>query len=116
MRLVTKHSMQLSPQHTNSSVAGIDARAKKLIEQFETTLSNKLKEGAFASTYNSIDDILIRKFHLSDIDKMDFPDFFQKTAFISKGVRGNLQKAEGKILTYKEANDRVGKSLNEEMP
>jgi hypothetical protein len=108
--------MQHRPIHTTSSTAGIDAQAKALIEQFETTLSNSLKEDVFASTYSSIDDILIRKFHLSDIDRMDFPDFSHKTEFIPKGVRGNIQKAEGKILTYKEADDIVDMGLNEEMP
>jgi hypothetical protein len=107
---------QLTPIDTISSKAGINAQAKDLIEQFAATLSNKLRADVFATTYSSIDDILIQKFHLSDIDKMDFPDFSRKTEFIPKGVRGNIQKAEGKILTYKEADDIVGKGLNEEMP
>lgn len=106
---------QIATTKTNS-LTGISSQAKALIEKFEETLSNNLKEDKFVSEYNSIDDILIKKYKLNDLDNMDFPDFSKKTEFITKGVRGSISKAEGKILTYKEAEEIIEKGLNEEMP
>lgn len=104
------------PIPATSSVSGINDRAKELIDRFEKDLLNNLQAEKFTSPYSSIDDILIHKYHLTDIDTMDFPDLSAKTEFIAKGVRGNIQKAEGNILTYEEAAAMVDKSLNEEMP
>jgi len=97
-------------------ITGISMQAKALIEKFELTLSNNLKTDKFVSDYNSIDDILIKKYKLTDIDNMDFPDFSNKTEFITKGVRGNISKAEGKILTYKEGEEIIEKGLTIELP
>jgi hypothetical protein len=107
---------QLAFINQNGSIPGINTQAKELIEKFEANLLSNLKADLFNSTYQSIDDILVQKYHLTDITNMDFPDFSTKTEFIPKGVRGNIQKAEGKILTYQEADEIVGKGLNEEMP
>jgi hypothetical protein len=106
---------QLATAQVNP-ITGISTQAKALIEKFEAILSNNLKADKFVSAYNSIDDILIKKYKLTDIDNMDFPDFSNKTEFITKAVRGNISKAEGKILTYKEGEEIIEKGLNDEMP
>ena len=95
---------------------GISSQAKALIQRFEEAVSNNLKAEKFASPYNSIDDILSKKYKLSNLDNMDFPDFGHKSEFITKSVRGNISKAEGKILTYKEADEIIEKGLNEDLP
>ena len=98
------------------SLSDISAAAQALIDKFENALSSNLKQQRFISPYRSIDDILIRKYHLSSLDKIDFPDLTGKTEFITHSIRGNLSKAEGKILTYEEANDIVDKALTEALP
>ncbi len=107
---------QLAHINHEGAMIGLNDQARALIDQFEANLLSNLQANFFASTYSSLDDILINKYHLSGIDKMDFPDFSHKTEFISKGVRGNIQKAEGKILTYKEAEEIMYKGIQEEMP
>lgn len=98
------------------TAGGISEAAKTLIEKFENRLLLSLKTDRFRGSYKSIDDILAVKYKLRDIENMDFPRFEKKSEFITRSVRGNIQKAEGKILTYQEADEIVHKALNEELP
>jgi hypothetical protein len=99
-----------------SHVTGITDQSKALIARFEASLASKLKAKMFSSEYNSLDEILTKKYNLSDLVNMDFPDFQNKTEFIVKAVRGNIAKAEGKILSYAEGETIIEKGLNTEMP
>ncbi|MEP6948311.1 MAG: hypothetical protein ABI863_03505 [Ginsengibacter sp.] len=92
----------------------ISAGAKELIKNFEEKLYERLKALKSARSYGSLDDILVSKYRLTNLEKI--PGFENKTEFITKGVRGNISKAEGKILTYKEADELIQKAANEELP
>ncbi len=95
---------------------GVSSDAQELINKFEKKLKETLLSKKFQSPYHSIDDILVKKYHLKDIEKIESPDFRCKTEFISKGVRGNLQKAEGNVLSYLEGESIINKALSEELP
>jgi hypothetical protein len=97
-------------------VNAIKAEAKSLIEDFEKDLHDRLSSDMFKSTYQSIDDILITKYNLRNIDRIETPNYADKTEFITKGVRGNVQKANGNILTYNEAESIILDATEEELP
>ena len=99
-----------------SNKISVVAEAQKLVEVFEKKLQQNLQTDKFMSSYNSLDDILVTKYHLRNIENIDSPDYRNKTEFITKNVRGNLQKAEGNILSYKEAEGIVEKAIDEELP
>jgi hypothetical protein len=96
--------------------AGLNDDAKRLIEKFENELQQKLNIETFRSTYSSIDDILETKYKLKNIDDIEAPNYACKTEFITKGVRGNLQKANGNVLTYEDADDIIEDAIDEELP
>lgn len=99
-----------------TSIVGVSSDARYLIEEFERKLKDNLSSEKFRVPYSSIDDILTKKYHLENIETIEAPDFACKTEFLSKGVRGNLQKAEGNVLTYSEGESIINKGLTEELP
>ena len=106
------HQVEQTTSH--SSIKEISFEAKNLIKNFEEKLYERLKAAKIVDSYTSIDDILSSKYKVTDLEKI--PGFENKTEFITKGVRGNVSKAEGKILTYKEADELIEKAANEELP
>jgi len=113
---MTKSPREQSYRAKFIALKSISPAANALIEKFENTVTENLKSDKFARLYDSFEDILERKYHLKNLDEMDFPDFKNKTEFIVKGVRGNISKAEGKLLTYKEANEIIETGLNIVLP
>jgi hypothetical protein len=97
-------------------VVGLSDNAKKLINEFEAKLKGKLLASHSQPIYTSVDDILVRKYHLKDIDNLDFPDYRYKTEFITKGVRGNLQKSEGNVLNYEEGEKIIKEAMEVNIP
>jgi len=98
----------------NNSIKEISSAAKELIKNFEEKLYERLRDSKFISSYASLDDILRSKYRVRDLERI--PGLENKTEFITKGVRGNIKKAEGKILTYQEADALIQKAVNEELP
>lgn len=98
------------------SIVSLSKSAKDLIEKFESKLKENLLSDKFKSSYNSIDDILIKKYHLSDIGNLDLPDYRKKTEFISKGVRGNVQKSNGNVLSYADGEKLIEEAIKEDIP
>jgi hypothetical protein len=96
------------------SIKEISSAVKELIKGFEEKLSARLRASKFTSSYTSLDDILISKYKVRDLERI--PGFENKTEFITKGVRGNIKKAEGKILTYRDADELIQKAVDEELP
>ena len=114
MKVISNILPDSSGQHI--SIVGVSNAAKRLIEKFEEKLKGRiLIENDFPS-YSSIDDILIKKYHKKDIDKLELPDFRDKTEFIAKGVRGNLQKCDGNVLSYADGEKIINEGIEEEIP
>ena len=89
---------------------------ENMIAKFEKKLSTNLDSLKFKDKYNSIDDILEKKFNIENIDEKEFPDFKDKLEFVVTAVRGNIQKAKGNILSYTEADKIIETALTEELP
>lgn len=98
------------------AIVGLSEDAKGLIERFERNLKHRLLDEKFRPKYSSIKDILIKKFHLSDLDNLDFPDYKEKSLFITNGVRGNLQKIDGNVLSYSDGEDIINEAINIKIP
>jgi hypothetical protein len=96
--------------------ASVSHDAKALVEQYNAALRIRLQAEKFKPHYHSIDEILTEKFHLQDIDNIEGPSYVGKTGFISKGVRGNFQKASGNVLTYAEADEIISDAIEEDLP
>ncbi len=90
--------------------------AKKLIENYDIGLKERLSSEKFRPVYSTIDDILINKYHLENIDKIEPPDLSDKSEFLHDDVRGNFQKASGNILNYRQADLIVFNAINKELP
>jgi hypothetical protein len=99
----------------NLAIVSLSDNARELIEKYKEGLKERLLSDKFKSNYATIDDILTQKYHL-DIDQLKVPSYENKTEFIVKGVRGNVQKANGNILTYREAEDIISDAVEEELP
>ena len=99
-----------------TAIGGNRSEVKTLIEEFEKALREKLSSEQFKNPYTSIDDILKRKYNVQDVDNIIEPDYKNKTEFISKGVRGNFQKANGNVLSYGEAECIISDAIEEELP
>ncbi|MES2328139.1 MAG: hypothetical protein V4539_00965 [Bacteroidota bacterium] len=106
----------MTPENKEETTSGISAGTRTLMDKLEQARTVKLAQADFMGKYNSIDDVLEKKYHLSNIESMDFPDLSRKTEFIVRGVRGNLSKAEGKVLTYSDADRIVEKGMEADLP
>jgi hypothetical protein len=100
----------------NPVIISLSDDAKELIEKFEKGLKDRLLSDKFKPKYSSVDDILVKKFHLTDIENLDFPDYKDKTEFISNGVRGNLQKIDGNVLNYFDGEVIINEAINTDIP
>ncbi|MBO9572980.1 MAG: hypothetical protein J7497_12360 [Chitinophagaceae bacterium] len=107
---------RLSNNDALISLTEITDDARSLIDRFNSAVKQNLQQKKFLNPYTSIDDILILKYNLKDIDKLDFPDYCLKTGFITTSIRGNLSKADGRILTYSEARQIIDKAFTEVLP
>ncbi len=105
-------STNLVSDKNNSEVF---AQANSLVQKFKEKLATSIQKVISESPYKSIDDVLEKKYNLTNIESMDFPSFKEKTEFITKSVRGNIQKADGNILSYPEAEKLIENALNEEL-
>ncbi len=99
-----------------TKVVAIKSELRDLISKFEDKLRASLLPDQLRSGYTSIDDLLIKKYHISGIDKLDFPDFRHKTEFITDGVRGNVQKISGNVLSYQDGDNIIDEAINEDIP
>lgn len=97
-------------------VNSINPEAKSLIDEFQRDFRARLSDEKFTINYKSIDDILELKYHKTDIEKIKEPDYSKKTEFLPDGVRGNLQKAKGNVLSYDEADEIISGAEEEELP
>lgn len=97
-------------------VISLSDEAKGLIRKYEKGLKERLLADKFKPRYSSVNDILIKKFHLTDVENLEFPDFRNKTDFITEGVRGNIQKSDGNILGYEEGDKLIEEAINLEIP
>jgi hypothetical protein len=100
----------------NPAIVSLSDDARELIKKFEKELKERLLSDKFKSKYSSVDDILIKKFHLTDIKNLDFPDYSNKTEFITNGVRGNLQKIDGNVLNYSDGEVIINEAININIP
>lgn len=96
---------------------GISPDAKALIANFESTLTQNLKalQVKFPNHYDSIEDLLRRKYNLQDVDKMNFPDFSNKTEFIICAPSGKISTMSN-VLTYSEADKIIEAGLYAPFP
>ncbi|SFA54835.1 hypothetical protein SAMN04488511_11423 [Pedobacter suwonensis] len=67
---------------------------------------------------NTIEAYLRNEFGITDIMKSEFPDLKDKNVedFDFNRVRGNTKLMQGKITTYKQAQEMLDKVLNFKMP
>jgi len=108
----------LSTTGSGTFFVHISDEAKNLIEKYDYALKEKLSTKEFRPDYGSVYDILTKKYNKSDaeIAKNEGIDYNDKTEFITDGVKGNLQKAKGNVLSIKEGKNIIMEAEEDDLP
>ena len=97
-------------------IISLNNDAKKLIDDYTIRLKNRQSEIRSRAKYGSIKEILIKKYHVENIDSFEVQDFSNQTKFNFECVRGNVEKINGNIVNYLEGQQIVDEASTIEIP